>query len=187
MHELLEKLHEDHKNLDKVLSLLSSQLDHFCAGRESNFDLKIELLEYLETYADQGHHPFEDRIYEVGIKRLDDQSHVLERLLSQHGKLTAATHKFRMSLESILHDGVMSRAELETQGREFVALQRLHLNLEESEVFPLLDARLTKEDWAEIEANLPSHDDPVFEKPDQVRFSNLVYYLTKAEQEEDND
>jgi len=186
MHELLERLHQDHKNLNRVLNLLSSQLDHFFAGRESNFDLKIELLEYLETYADLAHHPLEDLIYHAGMKRLgDENTHLLERLLGQHQRLTAATRKFRMSLENILHDGVMSRAELETQGREYVALQRLHLNLEEAEAFPLLDKALTEEDWKEIAAHQPRHDDPVFEKPDQLRFSSLFHYLEKAEEEEE--
>jgi hemerythrin-like domain-containing protein len=83
------------------------------------------------------------------------------------------------------HDGVMSRAELETQGREFIALQRLHLNLEEAEAFPLLDKVLTEEDWKEVEAHQPRHDDPVFEKPDQLRFSSLFHYLEKAEEEEE--
>ena len=59
MHRLLERLSRDHVNLERILDLLSLQLDHFCAGRESNFDLKCELLEYIETYADQGHHPLE--------------------------------------------------------------------------------------------------------------------------------
>ncbi|MCB1853147.1 MAG: hemerythrin domain-containing protein, partial [Gammaproteobacteria bacterium] len=57
------------------------------------------------------------------------------------------------------------------------ALQHLHLALEEREVFPLLEAELTETDWAEISANLPKHDDPVFESPDQIRFQTLVNYL----------
>ncbi len=58
MHYLMEKLQKDHRNLEKILDLLTSQLDQFLAGRESDFDLKIELLEYMEAYADQGHHPW---------------------------------------------------------------------------------------------------------------------------------
>lgn len=75
----------------------------------------------------------------------------------------------------------MSRAELETQGREYVALQHLHLALEDREVFPLLDAELTQDDWDVITTNMPKHDDPVFESPDQIRFYNLVAYLEREE------
>lgn len=54
MHKLLEKLSRDHRNLEKILALLTTQLDNFFAGKESNFDLIIELMEYLEAFADQG-------------------------------------------------------------------------------------------------------------------------------------
>ena len=93
------------------------------------------------------------------------------------------TRKFRQSLENILQGGVMTREELETEGREFIALQRLHLDLEENEVFPMLDRLLTDEDWAEIEKNTPRHDDPVFEAPDKIRFQTLFTYLEKSESE----
>lgn len=182
MHQLLEKLKKDHRNLEQILKLLCAQLDAFSAGRESNFDLKIELLEYLEIYADQGHHPLEDLIYDAARERVGDKQELLERLSSQHQSLTQLTRKFRHSLESILQDGVMMREELEVEGREYVALQRQHLDLEEHEVFPLLDKVLTKADWKKIAAKIPRHDDPVFEKPDQVRFRYLVTYLSEADQ-----
>lgn len=182
MHSFLEKLHKDHGNLEKILALLSLQLDHFFAGRESNFDLKIELMEYLETYADQGHHPLENLIFNTARKHLDaDQQELMDRLQSQHESLVQLTRKFRQSLENVLQGGVMPRDELEVQGREFVALQRQHLDLEESEAFPLIDSVMTAEDWREVAANIPAHDDPVFESPDKVRFYNLFEYLSNAE------
>ncbi|MCP4284241.1 MAG: hypothetical protein GY792_07305 [Gammaproteobacteria bacterium] len=177
MHKLLEKLHRDHQNLEKILVMLSTQLDHFFAGRESNFDLKIELMEYLEAFADQGHHPLENLIFEVAQKRIKGHDEMFERLDKQHKDLSRLTRVFRQSLEGILHEAVMTRAELETQGREYIALQNLHVVLEEKEAYPLLDAELTEEDWKFITEHMPKHEDPVFEAPDQVRFQFLVNYL----------
>ena len=181
MHRLLQRLSRDHVNLVRILDLLSLQLDHFCAGRESNFDLKCELLEYIETYADQGHHPLEDLIYDTAAQRHEERHELFERLHSQHQGLTQLTRRFRQSLQNILQGGVMTREELETEGREFVALQRQHLNLEEQEAFPLLEQILTEDDWKYIAANMPQHEDPVFDRPDQVLFHNLFEYLEQAE------
>ena len=177
MHKQLEQLSRDHRNLEKILAMLTQQLDDFFAGRESDFDLKIELMEYLEAFADQGHHPLENLIYGIAQKRIKGHDELFARLARQHSNLAQLTRTFRHSLEGILREAVMSRAELETQGREYIALQHLHLALEEREVFPLLEAELTETDWAEISANLPKHDDPVFESPDQIRFQTLVNYL----------
>jgi len=180
MHRLLEKLMRDHRNLERVLDLLSTQLDRFCAGEESDFDLKVELMEYIETFADQGHHPLEDLIYGVALERAGDRRQLLERLSQQHLNLIQLTRQFRRSLENVLQDGMMTRAELETQGREYIALQRQHIDLEESEAFPLLEEILTEQDWSRIARQLPSHEDPVFETPDQVRFHTLVDYLSSG-------
>ncbi|MEJ1295996.1 MAG: hemerythrin domain-containing protein [Candidatus Sedimenticola sp. (ex Thyasira tokunagai)] len=181
MHKLLEKLKSDHLNMEKILQLLSLQLDHFYAGRESDFDLKIELLEYLEAYASQEHHPLEDQIFEAAEVRLGKKHELFERLRSQHHALDQLTRKFRYSLENILHDGVMLRDELETQGREFIALQQQHLKLEEQEAFPLLDEVMTDKDWERTVSHIRPHDDPVFEAPDRVRFQILVDYLEQSE------
>lgn len=185
MHRLLQRLSRDHVNLVRILDLLSLQLDHFCAGRESNFDLKCELLEYIETYADLGHHPLEDVIYDTAVQRHGDRHDLFQRLHAQHEGLTQLTRKFRQSIQNILQGGVMTREELETEGREYIALQRQHLNLEEHEAFPLLQQLLTEEDWKRIAANVPQHEDPVFDRPDQVRFRNLFEYLEQAEQQEE--
>lgn len=181
MHRLLEKLKKDHENLEKILALLTVQLDHFFAGRESNFDLKIELLEYLETYADQMHHPLENLIFDTAKNKVDEKRELLERLQSQHKSLIQLTRKFRQSLENILQGGVMPRNELEVQGREYVALQRQHISLEEQEAFPIIDAALNEYEWNQIIASMPSHDDPVFDAPDKIRFQTLVEYLSQSE------
>lgn len=180
MHNLLEKLARDHRNLEKILTMLSHQLDSFFMGEESDFDLTIELMEYLEAFADQGHHPLENMIFEVARKRVKGHDELFDRLEKQHRDLSYLTRHFRQSLEGVLHEAVMSRTELETQGREYIALQQLHISLEEREAFPVLEAKLTKADWREIKEHTPRHDDPVFESPDQVRFSTLVSYLNRA-------
>ncbi|MCW8847641.1 MAG: hemerythrin domain-containing protein [Sedimenticola sp.] len=181
MHHLLEKLHKDHRNLEKILDLLTAQLDQFLAGRESDFDLKIELLEYMETYADQGHHPLENVIFTVARPLVGERAELMDRLITQHHELGQLTRIFRNSLENIYQGGVMSRDELEVQGREFIALQRQHLALEEQEAFPMLDEVLTDEHWKTIIEQSPNHDDPVFDKPDKIRFQTLFEYLSRSE------
>ena len=178
MHKLLEKLKRDHANLEKLITLLSTQLDFFFAGRESDFDLKIELLEYLELYSDQGHHRLENLIFNTAKERLSEKQEIIERLISQHGQLVGLTRKFRQSLEGILQGDVMLRDELEAQGREYIALQRQHMDLEEREIFPIMDELITHDEWQEIVRMMPEQKDPVFDFPDKVRFQKLYEYLS---------
>ncbi|MEN8166986.1 MAG: hemerythrin domain-containing protein [Pseudomonadota bacterium] len=174
---LLEKLRRDHINLKRLLALLSRELDAFFSGQESNFDLKIELLDYIEHYAEQVHHPTEDLIYQAALPKVGEGEKLLQRLSREHGNLVGSARRFRSTLEGIVQGEVMSRDEVETRGREFIALQRQHIDLEEHEVFPLLESLLTDEQWAEIASKAPKAEDPVFNWQDYNRFSSLIDYL----------
>ena len=178
---LLEKLKRDHVNLKRLLDLLSQELDAFFAGDESNFDLKIEMLDYIEHYAEQVHHPTEDLIYHLALPKTQQGQALLQRLNREHCNLVGAARRFRETLEGIVQGEVMSRDEVETRGREFVALQRQHIDLEDHEVFPLLEQALSKAQWQEIAAKAPKDEDPVFSWQDYNRFRSLIDYLQDQE------
>ncbi|MEN8178687.1 MAG: hemerythrin domain-containing protein [Pseudomonadota bacterium] len=182
--KILQKLKRDHVNLLRLLDLLSNELDLLSAGEESNFDLKIELLDYIEHYAEQVHHPTEDLIYVAVLPQIKDGEGLLLRLGREHGELIGMARRFRETLEGIVQGEVLTREEVDIRGREFLALQRQHINLEEEEIFPLLDAHLTPEKWQELESKVPKEEDPVFTWQNYNRFRSLIDYLQAQESEE---
>ncbi|MES9861903.1 MAG: hemerythrin domain-containing protein [Candidatus Thiodiazotropha sp. LLP2] len=185
MSPLLEKLHRDHINLARLLDLLSAELDALAAGHESNFDLKIEMLDYIEHYAEKVHHPTEDQINSVAFKKKSMQSHaaLYERICREHVSLLGLANRFRTTLEGAMQGAVLLRDEVETQGREFVALQRQHIDTEEEEVFPLVEQALNDKEWKKLEAEASHGDDPVFHRQDYNRFRSLIDYLKVHEDE----
>ncbi len=176
---LLEKLQRDHQNLSHLLDLLSAQLDALFAGHESDFDLKIEMLDYIEHYAEQYHHPTEERIMEAAFLKPEMQEHqgLRERVAREHEALIGMAKRFRETLEGIMQGEVLRRDEVEARGREFVALQRRHIVLEDQELFPLVVKVLQQKDWKKIEQQVPHMDDPVFQRQDYNRFRSLIDYL----------
>lgn len=78
---------------------------------------------------------------------------------------------------------VLLREEVETRGREFVALQRQHIDLEEQEVFPLVESVLSDKDWQKLEAEIAHGEDPLFNRQDYNRFRSLIDYLQAHEDE----
>jgi hemerythrin-like domain-containing protein len=179
MNRLLEKLHRDHINLGQLLDLLSAQLDALFAGHESDFDLKIEMLDYIEHYAEQHHHPAEDMLNELafGKPELKEHQALHERVLREHEGLLGLARYFRETLEGVMQGEVLRRDEVEMRGREFIALQRQHIDLEEHEVFPLVDGVLSEKEVAKLEQHMPHMDDPVFHHQDYNRFRSLIDYL----------
>ena len=185
MSQLLDKLHHDHINLSRLLDLLSAQLDALFAGHESDFDLKIELLDYIEHYAEQHHHPTEDIINQAAFSKPAMQEHeaLYQRVSREHEALLGMARRFRETLEGIMQGEVLRRDEVETRGREFIALQRQHIDLEEQEIFPLVSQALSDKEWEKLEQKIPHMDDPVFHRQDFNRFRSLIDYLELHESE----
>jgi len=178
MPALLERLNQDHKHLALVLDLLEKLLDLFHEGEEPDYELICEMLEYMENYEDQVHHPSEDLIFER-MKARGSHHSVIDVLMKQHSVLGELTRYFRQSLEGIVHEEVLRRDQVEAQGRDLVETLRNHLNLEEGEAFPLAREVLTDADWEELEREASAVADPVFGDRDPARFRALYQYLMR--------
>lgn len=177
MNALLDRLAADHRRLAHLMVLLEGMLDRFHDGAEPDYELMCELLEYMIDYADQVHHPSEDLIFERLLAQPGQGHDVLRRLTLQHESLAQLNRRFKESLEGIVHEEVLQREEVEQQGRQLLATLREHMRLEDEEAFPIAAEVLTGADWAELQAQAPTAEDPVFGKADPERFRALYGQL----------
>lgn len=173
MYPVLIRLDQDHVRLAKVLDLFEELLDRFRDGAEPDYELMCEMLAYIDQYADLVHHPTEDLIFQRVLEKGTERREIFEVLFKQHKALGQLTKRFRKSLDGILHEEVLLREEVEAQGRELIAMLRMHRQLEDEQAFPIALQRMSADDWAEIEANAPVQDDPVFGTPDPQRYHYL--------------
>jgi hemerythrin-like domain-containing protein len=178
MYPLLDRLNRDHRNLAQLLTLLDRLLDRFHLGAEPDYELMCELLDYMESYADQVHHPTEDLIFQRLIESAGESPRVLGILMNQHHQIPQMNRRFRNSLDGIVHGEVLLREEVEAQGRELVRALWNHMTIEDTEAFPLAQERLAAAQWEELDHISPKADDPVFAAPDPARFRALLAELT---------
>ena len=177
MTQLLERLHEDHMHLTRLLDLLERLLDMFHEGTEPDYELICEMLEYMEQYADQLHHPTEELIFERMRTYDAGQQQILDVLTNQHEVLGEINKQFRASMESIIQGDVIRRDLVEAHGRDLVQTLRNHLDLEEKDAFPLAQELLSDDDWNELQKQAPKASDPVFGEHDRDRFQALYRHL----------
>jgi hemerythrin-like domain-containing protein len=182
MHTLLHELHKDHINLASLLNILTTQVDLLALGEEADLWLMADIADYIGRYADIVHHPREDEIYQV-LARYEVEQDSLKILLTQHQTLPTITADFQNLLKQVLNDtAIISLAELATKIRDFIAIQKAHIDLEESIIFPLIQNTLTAADWKEIEQDLQVAVDPLFGVKALGRFDKLynVLYIKAA-------
>ena len=86
-------------------------------------------------------------------------------------------------MKQVLNDtAILSLAELATNIRDFIAIQKSHIDLEEATIFPLIHKTLSAKDWLEIEQSLQASIDPLFGIKALGRYDNIynVLYVKAA-------
>jgi hemerythrin-like domain-containing protein len=173
MHPLISELHQDHVNLGRLLGLLQRELDRLRSGESPDYFLLIDVIDYIESYPDQIHHPREDVIFRVYLASHQSEAEDVKRLMEEHESLVVESHQMRRAVEQVTQSAVSSRDALETQLAQFIARQWDHLNLEEGRIFRVLSESLTEAEWRQIEADLPSAVDPIFGGAVQQRYQAI--------------
>jgi hemerythrin-like domain-containing protein len=83
----------------------------------------------------------------------------------------------------VLNDtAIISLSELASNIRDFIAIQKAHIDLEEATIFPLIQKTLTAKDWLAIEQSLQAVVDPLFGVKALGRYDNIynVLYVKAA-------
>ena len=157
--DMLDRLKLEHGQLLRKLNMLESHYLDMCRGKTPDYSLMQSIIDYIQEYPEQVHHPLEDMIYTILLERVDDAEFVQE-LISEHTQLEVVTRELRESLESI-PGCAASKEKLKQHLSQFLVGQRKHIYIEESEVFPLVKSALTKEDWKRLQYMTPILDEPI--------------------------
>ncbi len=172
MSQVMEQLRTDHVNLSRIFSLLDLQMREFDRAGAPDLELMTDILDYALNYPELCHHPTEDLVYRRLMERDPSSSAVVLDLIEEHRKLTLITRKLADLLRQISLDGEIPRDKLGALGHEYVAVNRRHIEREETTVFPLAEKALGDQDWIEIEAAM-SGDDPLFGAETADRYRTL--------------
>ena len=157
---MLNRLQVEHDHILRKLNLLELQYLDMCRGKTPDYSLMRSIIVYIQEYPEQIHHPLEDMIYSILLKRVDDVEFVQE-LIAEHTQLEVVTRRLRESLESLSSD-IASKEQLKQKLSEFLVGQRQHIYTEEIKVYPLVKSVLTKEDWRQLQSMVPILDGPIF-------------------------
>jgi len=93
MHPQLQKLHQDHVNLSKVLNMLEALLADVQAGEHVNLDMLSEIVDYVQSYPDQFHHRQEDVIFSIYLGHSACRNDLMEQLMTEHTLLINKSHE----------------------------------------------------------------------------------------------
>ena len=173
MAEPLAVWHAEHVNFARLLDLLETQVAAFHRGERPNYDLMVDIVYYLRSFADHFHHPREDVAFARLVEREPGMQLVINRLLQEHRVIARAGDELFNRLNEVAEDVVTPRAALEAAAATYLVYYRHHLATEEREVMPRAAELLTEEDWVAVAATVPAGSDPLFGDDVEARFREL--------------
>jgi hemerythrin-like domain-containing protein len=178
---MLSGLRDEHRHIASVLALLSDNLNAIERGEMVNPHVVYEIMDYMVTWPDRFHHPREDLIYDYAA----DVDHGLRedrrRLEQEHDAMARQGRELLHCIER-WRGGEAEGSELLRQGREYVQRSYAHMAFEEQEVFPAIDAVLTRDEWRELAADeqLRPVRDPVFGRRVSREFRHMARKLRRS-------
>jgi hemerythrin-like domain-containing protein len=163
----------EHRTFSALLEILEKQANMFHQDLEPNYDLMLEIVNYMKDYADRYHHPMEDRVFAVIAERVPEVREIVWELKREHGYILDCANELASDLESVLGGTVMSRNDVEDRAKRYIETFRRHIFTEEQGVLMDAAAKLTKEDWAKLAEHSEKGEDPLTGKRYDQRYSAL--------------
>ncbi len=176
--QVLRRLHDDHINVRRVLSILERQINAMDRGGRPDWDIVQGIIEYLMTYPDLRHHPLENRVFAQMQRKDARTAQDFAGLEVEHREQSEALRRIAAATLDVLGDASMARQGYAGLLRSFAAAQRDHIRREEETFFPAAKRVLDEVGWAELEREMPAMLDPLFDDRIERRFGMLRQELT---------
>lgn len=185
MSEVMDRLREEHRNLEKILRALEHQITIFDKAEQPDYDVLATVADYFLSFPERCHHPKEDLIFRKMCDRDPTLAQTMTDLEAEHEKLSVLARHFQEAVRNVMQEVEVPRSVFSNVTRNFLSEQRRHIEAEEDRFFPLALQILTPDDWAEIDKRITRDKDPVFGDEISQEFELLRDTILKWEREDE--
>lgn len=177
---IIKRIHQDHVNFTRLLDLLDEQIKALEHGKETDYDLVLDIMFYMINYPDITHHPTEERIFDKLLAYDKNASALIHELTIQHKQLSEKGNQLVGLLRNVVDSqAVILREEITELAHGYVKLLRDHMHDEENQILPLASNSFDDTDWDEINMILDDRmADPFFDKKVMAEYKTLYKYIT---------
>ena len=180
MVNLLDKLHNDHKNFIKLFAFIELQLQYVKDCEVVDFENILNSIKYMKDYSDEIHHPLENIIFKYVLDRYDADQDVINQLMEEHETMPQLTERLINMLQCVVTEMPIKRDEFCDDLSSYIRIQKTHMNHEESNVYPSLYVHLNANDWQAISKEVNHVNDPLFDAPRNENYQSLFNKITST-------
>lgn len=162
MSEILDHIHQDHRNMVSLLDLLEQELRELAAGDDHDYALMANIVDYFNHYPAHHHHPFEDKIFEWLAKERPTLQAEVDKLRDQHDTQAKSVARLAMLIQGVQMGHMVPRAQIVELTKNFIETQREHIQTEEGHILKEAEGILSGFHLKEIPIPNRSNLDPLF-------------------------
>jgi hemerythrin-like domain-containing protein len=180
---IIERLSQEHRNIEKLLAILERELEVFDRGDRPDYEVIRAVISYFEVYPEVYHHPQEDLVFAKLRTRDAAAAAKVGDLAREHQKGAERLRRVAHAIDNVLADREVLRQNVDTIVRDFIEHERRHMMMEDRDFFPAALKALKPQDWTEIASAVTSRQDPLFSDAAEERFDALRAHILQLEQE----
>lgn len=164
--EAIQIIIEEHSALYAVLYTLHHHLMEIKNGIEPDFKLLKAILDYIDYYPKQCHHPKEDQILFKFIKekiKKENNSElfeIVESLELEHHKEYEHIDRIKFLFEDYLQNPSVDHEFLK-EVDDYVSLELAHIEKEEKNLLTKIESILDEQQWQKVYNEFKKHDNPL--------------------------
>ncbi len=179
MSALIDRIHQDHIHITRLMDILDAQVGLFHRGKSPNYELMLDIMHYMMNYPNITHHAVEDLIFEKLTQIKPKFKKQAGKIVAQHAELASKAHSFTDDLQAIV-DGqtILARDQIEQEARNYINSLREHLRQEEADLIPAAEEELSSKDFKEIEDSMPNMGDSLINQQLLKEYETLYKHIT---------
>jgi hemerythrin-like domain-containing protein len=184
---IIERLSQEHRNIETLLAVLAHELEIFDRGDRPDYEVIRAIISYFELYPEMYHHPLEELVFAKLELRDPTAAASVGNLRLEHQKGTERLRRVAQAIDSVLSDREIPRQNVDNIVRDFIESERRHILIEDRDFFPAALKALKPADWSEIASTSTNHEDPLFSEAAEETFAALRERILQMEQESESD
>ena len=180
---IIERLSQEHRNIERLLAILERELQVFDRGDRPDYKVISAVISYFELYPEVYHHPQEDLVFAKLEIRDPAAAAKVGDLAREHQRGAERLRRVAHAVDNVLASREVLRQNFDTIVRDFIEHERRHIMMEDRDFFPAALKALEPQDWTEIASALTNPEDPLFSEAAEETFDALRARILQLEQE----
>ncbi len=153
MSTIIQSLHRDHRDVERLLRVLAHECDVFYRAERPDYQLLGELIEHLDVFLHRYLLPRQDLLFKP-VRRSDATcAKIVDEIVDKRTKASASLNALSNALQDILNEQCVSRQTFDDAARTFIRQARHQVELEEQRLFPIARSVLSTADSADLHVN----------------------------------